>query len=76
MRTAQRTTLLRMAGAVDFAYWTDIPLTMDASVSEVVTLKARLVVARVAVGEWGVNRYTVDGSGSVNFMTKFSVLEG
>ena len=39
MRMAQGAVSLRMAGAVDFAYWTDIPLTVDAEVSEVVTFE-------------------------------------
>ena len=31
--------MLRMTRAVDFAYWTDIPLTMDANMSQVVAFE-------------------------------------
>ena len=67
---------MRMARTVDFANWTDIPLTMDADVSEVVTLEARFVIARMVVGEWGIDGYTMDSPCSVNFMTEFSALKG
>ena len=68
--------MLRMAGAVDFAYWTDIPLTMDVNMSEVMTLKTQLMVMGVVMGERGINRYAMDSSCGVNFMTKFGMLEG
>ena len=67
---------MRVTRAVDLANWTDIPLTMDADVPEVVTFKTRLVVVGMIAGEWGVDWYAVNGSCGINFMTEFSVLEG
>ena len=68
--------MLRVARAVDLANWTDIPLTMDADVPEVVTFETRLVVTRMVMGEWGVNWYAMNGSCGIDFMTEFSALEG
>ena len=65
-----------MAGAVDFANRTDIPLTMDADVSEVVTLETRFVIVRLVVGEWSVDWYAVNSSHSINFVTELGALEG
>ena len=76
MRMAQRAASLRMARTVDFANRTDIPLTMDADMSEVVTLETRLVVARVVAGEWSIDWYAMNGSCGINFVTEFSTLEG
>ena len=66
---------MRVARAVDFTNGADVPLAMDADMAKVVALEARLMVARVVMGEWGVNRYAMDGSSGINFMTKFSALE-
>ena len=38
--TTQGAMSLRVARTVDLAYWTDIPLTMDANMSEVMTFEA------------------------------------
>ena len=62
MRSAQRAALLGMARMVDFANWTDIPLTMDVDMSEVMTLETRLVVVRMVAGE-SINWYAVNGCG-------------
>ena len=67
---------LRMARAVVFAYRTDIPLTMDTNVSKVMAFETQFMVIRVVAGERGVDRYAMDGSSSVNFMTEFGTLEG
>ena len=67
---------MRVAGTVDLAYGADIPLTVDANMSEVVTLETRLVVARMVAGERGVDWYAVNGPSGVNFMAEFSTLEG
>ena len=67
---------MRVAGTVDLAYGADIPLTVDADMSEVVTFETRLVVARMVVGERGVDWYAVNGSSGVNFVAEFSALEG
>ena len=61
MRTAQRA---------------DIPLTMDADVSEVVIFETRFMVARVVAREWGVDQYAVNGPCGINLVTEFSTLEG
>ena len=68
--------MLRVARAVDFANRTNIPLTMDADVSEVVTFKAKFMVARMVAREWGIDWYAVNGSCGINLMTEFSALEG
>ena len=67
---------LRVTGAVDLAYGADIPLTVDADMSKVVPLETRFVVARMVVGEWGIDRYAMNGPSSINFVTEFSALEG
>ena len=72
----QRAALLRVARAVDLANWTDIPLTMDADVSEVVTFETRLVVTRMVAGEWSIDWYAMNGSCGINFVTEFSALKG
>ena len=76
MRAVQRATSLGMARVVDFVYWTDIPLTVDANMSEVVTFKTCCMVARVVAGERSIDRYPMDSSHSINFVMKFSTLEG
>ena len=68
--------LLGMTGTVDLAYQADMSLTVDVGVSKVMTFKTRLMVAGVVAGERGVNRYAVDSSCSINFMTEFGTLEG
>ena len=73
---AQGATSLGMAGMVDLAYWADIPLTVDANMSKVMTFETRLMVTGVTAGERGINRYTVDSSCSINFVTEFSMLKG
>ena len=69
MRVAQRASSLRVAGVINFAYRIDIPLTVDADVSEVVAFEARLVVARMVAREQGINRYSMNGSSSVDLVT-------
>ena len=64
-----------MAGTVDLAYWADIPLTVDANMSKVMTFETRLMLTGMVVGERGVVRYAMDSSLSINFMTEFSTLE-
>ena len=61
---------------VNFAYGADIPRTVDANMSEVVTFETRLMVAGVVAQEWGVNGYAMDSPCGINFMTKFSALKG
>ena len=67
---------MRVARAVDFAYGTNIPSTMDVNMAKVVAFEARFVVTRVVAGEWGVDGYTMDSPSGIDFMTKFSALEG
>ena len=67
---------MRVAWAVDFAYGADIPLTVDANMSKVVTLETRFMIARMVVREWSIDWYAMNGSCSINFMTEFSTLEG
>ena len=75
-RTTQRATVLGVAGAVDFAHWADVPLTMDMNMAKVMAFEARFMVARVVMGEWGVNGYAVNGSRGINLVAEFSALEG
>ena len=67
---------LRVAGVVDLASWTDIPLTVDANVSKVVTFETQLMVAGMVAREWSVNQYTVNGPSGINFVTEFGTLKG
>ena len=66
---------MRVARAVDFTNGADVPLAVDANMAKVMAFEARFVVARVVTGEWGVDRYAMDSSSGINFMTKFSALE-
>ena len=66
MRTAQGATSLRVAGTVDFAYRTDIPLTVDTNMSKVVIFETCFMVARMIAREWSVNGYTMDSPCSIN----------
>ena len=65
-----------MARAVDFANQADVPLAVDTNMAKVVALEARFMVARVVTGEWGIDGYAMDSPRGINFMTKFSALEG
>ena len=67
---------MRVARAVDFANRADVPLAVDTNMAKVVALEARFMVARVVTGEWGIDGYAVDSPRGINFMTKFSALEG
>ena len=67
---------MRMAGAVDFTYGTNVPLAMNTNVAKVVAFEARFVVAGVVPGEWGIDGYAVDSSHSIDFVTEFDALEG
>ena len=61
---------------VDFANWADVPLAVDTNMAKVVAFEARFMVARVVMGEWGINGYAMDSPCGIDFMTKFSALEG
>ena len=61
---------------VDFANWADVPLAVDTNMAKVVAFEARFMVARVVTGEWGIDGYTMDSPGGIDFMMKFSALEG
>ena len=76
MRTTQRAAVLGVARAVDFANRADVPLAVDTNMAKVMAFEARFMVARVVTGEWDVDRYTMDCSRGIDFMTKFSALEG
>ena len=39
-RSARRAASLRVTRAVDFTYWTDVPLAVDANMPQVVTFEA------------------------------------
>ena len=75
-RVAQGAAPLRMAGAIDLANRTNVPLAMDVDMSKMVTFEAQFMVARVVMGEWGIDGYAMDSPSSIDFMTKFYVLEG
>ena len=68
--------MLRVAGAIDFANQADVPLTVDTNVAEVVAFEARFMVARVVMGEWGIDGYAMDSSHSIDLVTEFYALEG
>ena len=61
---------------VDLTDRTDIPLTVDVDVPEMMAFEACLLVVRMVVRERSINRYTMDGTGGIDFMVKFCMLEG
>ena len=67
---------MRVARAVDFANRADIPLAVDTNMAKVVAFEARLMVARVVTGQWGIDGYAMDSSRGIDFMTEFNTLEG
>ena len=71
----QRAVMLGVTRVVDLADWADVPLTVDMNVFKVVAFEACLSIARVVVRKRGINRYTMNGSSSNNFVAKFSALE-
>ena len=76
MGTTQWAAALGVAGAVDFANWADVPLAVDTDMAKVVAFEARFVVARVVTGEWGIDGYAMDSPRGIDFIMKFSALEG
>ena len=76
MRMTQRTTTLRVARAANFTNGTDVPPAVDANMAKVMAFEARFVVARVVTGEWGVDKFAMDGPSGIDFMAKFGTLEG
>ena len=60
---------------VDFASRADVPLAVDTNMAKMVAFEARFMVVRVVTGEWGIDGYTMDSPGGIDFMTKFSALE-
>ena len=76
MRTTQWAAALGVTRAVAFANWTDIPWAVDANMAKVVAFETRLMVARVVVGEWGIDGFAMDSPCGIDFVTKFSALEG
>ena len=68
--------MLRMAGVVDFANWADVPLAVDMNMAKVVAFEAQFMVTRVVTGEWGIDGYAMDSPRGIDFMMKFSMLEG
>ena len=76
MGTTQWAAALGMTRAVDFANWTDIPWAMDANMAKVVAFETGLMIARMVTGEWGIDGFTMDSPGGIDFVTKFSALEG
>ena len=67
---------MRVARTIDFANRADVPLTVDVNMAKVVTFEARFVVTRVITGKWGIDGYAMDSPCGIDFMTKFSTLEG
>ena len=72
----QRATALGVARAVDFANRADVPLAVDTNMAKVMAFEAQFLVARVVMGEWGVNGYAMNGSSSIDFVAEFRTLEG
>ena len=75
-RTTQWAVALGVARAVDFANRADVPLAVDMNMAKVVAFEAQFMVTRVVTGEWGINGYAMDSPRGIDFMTKFSALEG
>ena len=53
------TAVLRMSRSVDLTNGTNVPLTVNADMSKVVTFETRLMISWMVVGERGVNRDSV-----------------
>ena len=68
--------MLGMSGGSNFTDRTDIPPTMNVNMSKVMTFKAGFLVVRVGMRKRGVDGFAVNGSGSLNLMTKFYALNG
>ena len=67
---------MRVARVFDFANQADVPLAVDMNMAKVVAFEARFMVVRVVTGEWGVDGYALNSPHGIDFMTKFSMLEG
>ena len=61
---------------VGLANWADIPSAVDANVAKVVAFETRLMVARMIMGEWGIDKFAMDSPCGTNFVMKFGALEG
>lgn len=71
----ERAAVLGVTGLIDLADWTDVSLTVDIYMSEMMTFKASLLVSRMGSREGGINGYTMNGAGSSNLVSEFSMLD-
>ena len=69
-------TILRVSGAVDFTNGANIPLAVDANMTEVMAFKACLVVAGMVSVKGTVYRYSLNSSFCQNLMVQLRVLDG
>ena len=69
-------TILRMSGAVDFTNGANIPLAVDANMTEVMAFKACLVVAGMVSVEGTVYRCSQNSPFRQDFMVQLCVLDG
>ena len=66
---------MRVARAANLTNGTDVPPAVDVNMAKVMAFETRFMIARVVTGEWGVDRFAVDSSTGIDFMTKLSALE-
>ena len=64
----ERTTILQMSWAIDFANWADIPLAINTNVAKMVAFKTGLGISQVILVKWTVYRYSVYSSGGQDLM--------
>ena len=72
----ERTMVLRMSRAVDFANRADIPLAINANVAKMVAFETGFRIPWVVLVKWTVYRYSVYSPGGQDLMIQLSILDG
>ena len=72
----ERTTVLRMSQAVDFANRADVPLAINTNVAKMVAFETGLRILRVILVKQTVYRYSVYSPSGQDLMIQLSVLDG
>ena len=68
------TTVLRVSRAIDFAYWADVPLAINANMTKMVAFETSLRIPRVVLMKWTVYWYSVYGSCGQDFLVYLCIL--
>ena len=64
----ERTMVLQMSQAIDFANWADVPLAINMNVAKMVAFKTDFRISWVILVKWTVYRYSVYSPGSQDLM--------